>query len=195
MLIILILSRYEVFRKLEISMRDTEYYLKKYKSLPKADVKNRVVMCMYTDQPEKISETFLNSVLDQSVRVDEIILFMNSKDRKRLGDAEDAERVEKIMSVFSQKKLYGTDGNKILNAIIPVLLTELNATTKIIVLKSCDILGKDDVANLIDASDDRENRVIESSCAYLIRPNLIEKNFANAKNLKEIFGKNSIKKI
>lgn len=198
MLIILILSRYEVLRKFELSMRSTEYYLKKYKTLPKADPKNRVVVCMYTKIPEEITDKFLRSLLDQTVRVDELILNINSKDRKRLGN------VENVLSVYPQKKSYGMIysenddtlvNGKLLNTMIPVLLTELDLNTKIVVLKSCKILDKDSIETLLDESLLYPNDILESDFAFLIRPGLIGKKFSDVKTVKGLFGKNVIRKI
>ena len=95
-LIFMIMSHYGIIRQYYLRHKPTEYYVDKYKSLPKAD-KDRVVVSFPYKNDIKV---FLNSILDQTVRVDDIGTTTKNKDLKLSG----AEK--KVVNVYTYDKDY-----------------------------------------------------------------------------------------
>ncbi len=116
-------------RYIKLDRNDTDSYLANYKTIEKAS-KGRVVVCfsctlerlVYIDQ-------FLNSILDQTVRVDEIMLVIDYSEINYIP-----EKYKKIVSVHGLKKNYDNNSNLICS-----ILTEPDADTKIF-LVSPDII-------------------------------------------------------
>ena len=133
-------------------------YTEKYKYLPRAS-KNRTIVSFYT--PEKNLDKIkpmINSILDQTVRVDQILLpcSYNIPDYLRT-----------VVSPCPVMKNYGNG-----TAFVPVLLKEKNADTSIIVPKDNVVYGKDYIETLVTNSEQDSNSVItdQNRDGILIRP-------------------------
>ena len=74
LLIIILLSYFGIFRYFTLHFQSSEKYINEYSNLPKAD-DGRVVIS-FTTTPDKINNILpmLNSILDQTVKVDQISL-------------------------------------------------------------------------------------------------------------------------
>ena len=78
-LLYLILSYYEITRYLNLNFYKTDFYIEKYKKLKKQD--NSKVIISFRCEKENFPKlkTFINSILDQSYKIDEIILPVKKK--------------------------------------------------------------------------------------------------------------------
>lgn len=171
-LIYLILSYYGLIRYIKLHIVSTEHYISKYMSLPKA-TKDRVVISFETDKDgiNKI-KPFLNSILDQTVRVDDIgITISEPKDIP--------ENLKKVLSVYSYDKDYDDAGN-----LICAVLREPDAKTKIIFVEPNMIYGEDFIQNLIEKSEKEKDKIIyvnKKNKECLIKPEFFNDNISDYK--------------
>lgn len=169
-LLYLILGYYGWIRyyKLKHSPKlDTESYLQ----LDKADDKNRVVIA-FTASEEQLQRLapFLSSILDQTVRVDDIALTVPYK----YIDKVPAE-LKKILTVYGYSKDYDDASNLICS-----VLREPESQTKIIMVDPSVLYGLDFIETIVDAS--KENKVIYGSKDESIQGGiLIQPSFFNDK--------------
>lgn len=157
-LIFILASYYGYIRYLQIRIKPSSDYAEKYKYLPRAS-KNRTIISFYT--PEKNLDKIkpmINSILDQTVRVDQILLPCSYSI---------PEYLKTVVSPCPVMKNYGKG-----TAFVPVLLKEKNADTAIIVLKDGIVYGKDYIETLVTRSEQDFNTVItdQKQDGVLIRP-------------------------
>jgi hypothetical protein len=189
-LVLIIAGYYGYTRYIQLRMKSPETYIKNYKNLPKATEQRTVIS--FTTTPDRFDKIkpFISSILDQTVRVDQILFPCTQK-------YELPQYLKDIVTVCPAGKDYG-DGTKF----IPVLLKEKNADTSIIVLKDNVVYGKDYIEYLTTEGGKYPKSVITDQNRYgmLIKPecydcNLPEKNnglfdeawfLQNAKDLKVV---------
>ena len=148
-----IVDYYGYIRYLKLHYYDNNSYLQNYTLLPKSN-KDRVVICFTTTLDNIFNiKPFINSILDQSLRVDEIILILPYDDVKNVPD-----NIKKILSVQGYKKKYNSSPN-----VICSVLTEPEATTKIILVEPSTIYPSDFVENIVEASNKHPDKIIYSS--------------------------------
>lgn len=149
-LVYMFLAYYGFVRYYQLHTKNTEYYIQKYKKLSKAD-NNRVVISFTVDEKDldKLGP-FINSVLDQSVRVDDIALTVPYKLMDKIP-----KQFQKILSIYGISKDYQDANN-----LVPAILREPEATTKIIIVEPNMIYGEDFVADMVDASNKFPDSVI-----------------------------------
>lgn len=152
-IIITIFSYFGFFRYIALHFRSSETYIKKYSNLPKAD-KNRVVIS-FTTTPDKINKLrpMLNSLLDQTVKVDQISLTIPYISNGKSYNIKD--EYKDIINIFRTVKDYGPG-----TSYIPALLREEESGTKIIYLSDNQIYGKNLIASLIEGSNKNPNKAI-----------------------------------
>jgi hypothetical protein len=149
----LIFDYYGYIRYVKLHLYDNNLYLKNYVLLPKLN-KERIVICFTTTSDNiKNIKPFINSILDQTLRVDEIILILPYDDQKNVPD-----NIKKILSVQGYKKKYNSSPN-----VICSVLTEPEATTKIILVEPSIIYSQDFVENMVEASNKNPDKIIYSS--------------------------------
>lgn len=150
-LMYMFLVHYGIMRYFNMHTSSMEPYIKNYHNLPKSDKKNRVVISFVADEGQLNKlKPFINSILNQSVRVDDIALTIPYKLVNKVP-----KDLKKIVSVYGINKDYD-DANKL----VPVLLREPEAGTKIIIVEPNMVYGKDFVADMVDASNNDSNSVI-----------------------------------
>lgn len=134
-------------------------YIEVYKKLEKADPKNRVII-NFTTTPERLSKLkpLIASLLDQTVQVSEIALTV-PYDYKVPDD------ISKLVSLYRYKKEYGE-----MAGLIPVVLRERDADTKIIVVKDDLIYPKDYIQTLVESSEKSPNKIIIGDGGVLVKP-------------------------
>ena len=143
-----------------VQMRTTPIakYAEKYKFLPRAG-KNRTVVSFYTSEKnlDKI-KPMINSILDQTVRVDQILLPCSYA---ILDDLKTVVSACPVMKNYDKATPF-----------VPVLFKEKNADTSIIVLKDNVVYGKDYIETLVTGADQDPNSVIvdQKRDGILIRP-------------------------
>jgi len=128
-------------------------FIRNYSKLPRAD-KDKVVVS-FTTTPDKIDKLrpMLNSILDQTVKVDQIALnipyMCNGKPYVIPDDYKD------IANIYRTVKDYGAE-----TSYIPTLLREGESGTKIIYLNDDKIYGKNLIASLVETSNKNPNKAI-----------------------------------
>lgn len=139
-----------------------------YSKLGKADDK-RVVLSL-TTTPDKLNniKPMLNSILDQTVKVDQIALNLP---KDKFENIQLPNSYDKFLNVFYT----GTDYGKY-EDIIPTLLREGDVDTKIIVLNDSVIYGIDFVKSMIEESNNNPDSVIidKKNSAILLKPKFID---------------------
>jgi hypothetical protein len=140
-----------------------EHFSKNYLKLTKASKDDKIVIS-FTTTPEKLAnlKPMLNSLLDQTVRVDQIS--MTIPDSKNYDIPPE---YNNIINVFKCGKDYG-----VCNNIIPALLRERESDTMIIYLKDNQVYGKDVIESLVEESKKHPQSAITTQCgkATLIKP-------------------------
>ena len=133
----IILAYFGVFRKLMINLKEPEDYIQTYHNLDRLESKidnYRFVISLATT-PEDISKMkpVISSLLDQTVKVDEICINIPPDAAGIIPDY-----MEKCLRVYKINKDYGPSNN-----IIPVINREKNAKTVLIALENDVVYGKD----------------------------------------------------
>jgi hypothetical protein len=99
----------------------------------------------------------INSILDQTIKVDQIALITENKEINL------PEYLTKIVNTFPSGKDYGKG-----NSIIPLLLKEKECDTIIIGLDNNVVYGKDFLELLLDESEKNQDSVIADNNKYAI---------------------------
>jgi hypothetical protein len=152
-LIYIIADYYGYIRYHKLHMEESDVYIKKYTNLSKA-CKDRVVIC-FSVSIQNISriDPFLNSILDQSVRVDEIMLITAYSDISKIS-----EKYKKVCSVQGYNKNYDNNAGLICS-----VLTEPDAHTKIIIVSPETVYPPDFVQTLVAESEKHPDKIIYGS--------------------------------
>jgi len=156
---------YKRFNKLK-SNSEYDSLIANYSKLIKSTPDKVVVS--FTTTPDRILHTqpMLNSLLDQTVRVDQIAL--NIPDTL---DYSIPKNCENICNIYKTGKDYGI-GTKY----VPTLLRESDCGTKIILIKDDVVYGKDFIEKILKESDEHPEKCIytgnklEGSEGILIKP-------------------------
>jgi hypothetical protein len=164
-----------MYRYIYMYLDNPEKYLKNYQNLDKADTNNKVIVSI-TTTPNKISKLkpVLNSILDQTVKIDQIAL--NIPYKYNGNEYKIPEEFTKFVSVYRCGMDYGP-GTKL----IPTLLREDECGTIIITLDDDQIYGKDFIETLIYESNKNPNNAIyinENKCSsgLLVKPEFFDPN-------------------
>ena len=190
-IIMILLSYFGIVRYFSLHIQDSNKFVENYSKLDQADKKNKVVIS-FTTTPEKINKIkpMLNSLLDQTVKVDQIVLNIPYTCNGKKYDI--PEKYKDIMNIFRCGKDYGPGTN-----IIPTLLREGECGTKIIYLNDDQIYGKDFIETLVKASQNHPDKVIytkndmDSSGGVLVKPEFFNSSVINRE--KEYFDDNWFK--
>lgn len=171
--IYMFLDHYGIIRYLSVHLLNCEGYINKYPKLPKVEQKGRVIIhfAMSPDQIDKI-KPFLNSLLDQTVRVDEIAVSIPYKDISKIP-----KHLKKVLSIHGYTKGYGCATKA-----VPAILNEKEADTKIIIVEPSVIYGKDFIDELVDKSNQYPDKIIESNQATLLKPSFFNDNVSEGYN-------------
>lgn len=183
-MVFLLLSYLGFIRYIRMHTDSKEKYLDNYKNLPKADKKDKVVVCFALDEKKDI-KPFINSILDQTTRVDDIVL--TTRDRDRYPE------LEKIVSYHTYKKDYGDNANLICS-----ILREPESSTKIILVEPNIVYGQDFIEHMVGVSDTNKDSIIKHKNAMLIKPAFFDNKICNYKKgetdwLKKCTNSNTIK--
>lgn len=164
-LVMILFSYFGITRYLSLHVKSSEDFIKEYKGLPKAS-KGRVVLS-FTTTPDKIKKMkpMINSILDQTVKVDQIALVIPYKYKGKKYDV--PEYIKEVANVFPSGKDYGP-GTKL----IPILLREKECDTTIIALNDNRVYGKDFVEVMIEESKKTPYTVLvaKGNTAMLVKP-------------------------
>jgi hypothetical protein len=149
-LIFLILQRYGYTRFLGMHLYSTEHYISNYKNLEKMG-KDRVIVSFTVNEDEMYNlKPFINSILDQTVRVDDIAVTIPYKNAKKIP-----KNLKNVLSIHGCDKDYDDAGNLICS-----VLREPEANTKIIMVEPYMIYGEDFIETMINESDKNPDSII-----------------------------------
>ena len=148
-----------------LRVQSADRYIENYHKLSKSAAK-KVNICIYSDSKNinKI-KPMINSILDQTIRVDRIFLVT-----PEITFDELPEYLKKVVTILPACKKYG---GEFANSLIPMLLNEKNADTTIVVLKNNLVYGKDFIETIINISEKTPKTVIIDSKnnAIVVKPN------------------------
>ena len=167
-IIFILLSYYGIVRYATLYMKPVESYINKYSELPHAN--NKRVVISFTTTPEKINkiEPMIKSLLDQTVKVDMIVLNLPYK-----WKGEQVEDIPKylndVVNVFRYSKDYG-DGGKL----IPTLFTEKETDTIIIVVHDDVIYGQDFIQSMIEEVRENKDKLIVRKDSMVMTPGIFD---------------------
>lgn len=167
-LIYMIAVQYGLDRYTFLHAYNSEGYINNYHSLPKADKESRVIIHFTApaDRLDKI-KPFLNSLLDQTVKVDEIAVSIPYKHIGKLPN-----ECKKALNIYGFSKGYGEK-----TKVIPALLREKESDTKIIVVEPNVVYGKDFVDEIVEKSNKNPDKMIQSKHAILLKPEFFKDEF------------------
>ena len=183
-----VLAYFGLTRYLSLHIYSPKDYWKTYPLLEKAAPKNRVVITMYTT-PKRLLQlkAVINSLLDQTVKVDEIALNLPQNEKYEIP-----KEIESVVRIYRCGRNYGD-----MTCLYPTLLREKDADTKIIYLDDRTIYGKDFIETIVDASLSKEgngkaiytqsfekngNLVVKARGGVLIEPRFVGTDIVNGCN-------------
>ena len=175
-LVWIILSYYGYDRYLILGLKTN--YSESYLKLPRVNTKSKVIVSVSTTETDfnKIKRT-INSILDQSVHPDQIILSVNPGNQIQVPDH------LKKANVIIQHNLSSDYGA--CSCFISPLTREKDADAKLIILNDKQIYGPDLLQMLVEESDKNPDRVIYTK-GYKAK-NLIQNgNITDVKNDNDI---------
>jgi len=153
-MIFVILSYFGIIRYLKLHVDSHSNYIENYKKLNKASENNKVILSL-SSNTKKINKIMpmLKSILDQTVKVDQIVLNLPPGDNYNIP-----KEYNNILNIFYSGKNYD-EATKL----IPTLLREDNADTIIILLKDDYIYGKDFIETIIEESNKNDSAIISNN--------------------------------
>jgi hypothetical protein len=161
----IVLTYFGIIRYLTLCMPiSNETYVRNYSKLPKSDAKRVVVSFTVTPETVNKIKPMINSILDQTIKVNSIFVVIPSDKKYDLP-----KYITDVAIPIPSGKDYG-DGTKL----IPILLREKECDTTIITLDSNVVYGQDFLYTLIDESMKNPSSVIvdKKGNAMLVKPEL-----------------------
>ncbi len=163
-LVIILLTYFGIIRYVTLKYQtSSDSYIEKYSKLNKHKIKGKVIISTATT-PERINKIrpMINSILDQTLKVDEIALILQEDKKYNIPPY-----IKNIVKIYPSGKDYGK-GTKI----IPILFTEKECDTTIIALDDNVIYGKDFIQILLEERDKNPNTVLidKNKTSLLLKP-------------------------
>lgn len=161
-LAMILLSYFGIVRYLTLHVSGTDKLVEGYSQLPEA-TDGRVVISLSVQHNDfDRLKPVLNSLLDQTVKVDQIGVVVPLGDETKVPDY-----IKKIANVFPAGKDYGEG-----TALIPILLKEKECDTIIIALSNDVVYGKDFIEVMVDSVEEHPDTVLTDTKrkAILVKP-------------------------
>lgn len=161
----ILFSYFGITRYLSLYFKSCDSFIEEYSKLPEAS--DQRVVVSFSTTPERIHKLkpMINSILDQTVRVNQIGLVIpySYKGIKY----EIPEYVKHVATIFPAGKDYGK-GTKL----IPVLLREKECDTIILALNDNKVYGKDFIEIMIEEAKNNPDTVLtdKTGAAMLVKP-------------------------
>jgi len=168
-IVISILVYFGIIRYIHLYFSKTvDKYTEKYTDLPMAS-ENKTIIVLSIDSEEDLKNIFptVNSILDQTVRVNQIFLVVPCS-----STFEIPENLLKVISVVKPGKVYDDKYQDI----ISILEREKEKNTIIIRISKGIIYGKEFIENIIEISESNPDSVIndESNLFLVLKPSFIK---------------------
>jgi hypothetical protein len=166
-LLYLILSYNGIIRYFNLHFTNTELLIEKYKNIPKLGNDKIIISFEWKDNNIK---SFMNSLLDQSIRVDDIGVTTNNENSNKI-------QKNNLLNIYTYSKDYEKCGN-----MINCILREPEANTKIILLDSDMVYGDDFIETLVSESNKNPDKIIcgnkdkSEKNGILIKPKFFDTN-------------------
>lgn len=160
----LILSYFGIIRYISVHFKETKNLAEKYSEKSKSNhfKDDKVVVSMFSYDPFKENlKPVINSILDQTIKIDSILLFTNDKINKTIP-----KYIEYTSQLIPSESDYCYGNN-----IIPVILKEKSRNVIIIPIKN-KIYGEDYIETLLEYSSKNPSSSIFSSKNDLLLFNL-----------------------
>lgn len=154
-----------IIRYFKLHFANPEPYINSYKNLDKASQKDKIVVAFSSSDLSKI-KPFINSILDQTVRVDDIAVSIPYKNMQNIPS-----NIKKVLSLYGTSVQYSDSG-------VCHALREPEANTKIILVEPNVVYGQDFIEKMVDFSDKNPSKMIISKYAKLIKPKFFDKNLS-----------------
>ena len=173
-LLITILYYYGITRYIQLHYENPNKYIENYKNLPKIpDIENKIIIS-FTTTPDRIKKInpMLNSILDQTVKIDQIVLNIPGNCKGKTYNVPN--NYKNIMNIITCEKDYGPA-----TKFIPTILREDNADTIIILLDDDTIYGKDFIETIVEESKKNKDKTIISKKSILLKPSNVDPSIIN----------------
>jgi hypothetical protein len=139
-LIWILLTYFGIIRYISIHVRKNESFIQNYHKLEKGDDKHRIVISITTNSKNiKHLTPVITSLLDQTVKVDEIALTIPYGKEYEIPN-----NIKDVVKVYRVYKKYENASN-----IIPSILREGESDTKIIFVSDNIIYGRDFIEDIL----------------------------------------------
>ena len=167
-IIVSILVYFGIIRFIKLYMsKSTEKYIQKYTDLPFAS-KKRVVIVLSVQNETQLKNILptINSLLDQTVRVNQLFLVLPCNTEYDIP-----ENLKKILTVITPGKIY----NEQYQDIITILQREKEKEIFIIKASNNIIYGNEFIENIIETAESNPDSVIKdnSNSFLIIKPDLV----------------------
>ena len=175
-LVFTFLIYFGITRYIQLHYENPDKYIKNYKNISNiADINDKIIIS-FTTTPSRIKKItpMLNSILDQTVKVDRIVLNIPKICNNKEYDI--PEKYKDILSIMKCEKNYGPA-----TKFVPTILREDDANTIIILLDDDTIYGKDFIETILEESKKNKNKAIISKKAILCKPTHIDPNIFDKK--------------
>ena len=168
-IIISILSYYGIIRYIKLYFSKTvDKYSENYSSLPLASKDKRVIVVLSVQNQDELKNIYptINSLLDQTVRINQIFLVLPCKSNCNVP-----ENLTKVVSVVQPGKTY----DETYQDIISILQREKEKDTIIIKVSNGVIYGNEFIEHIIEISESATDFVIKdkANLFLLVKPSLI----------------------
>jgi hypothetical protein len=154
---------YGIDRYFILQYKNPKGLIERYSGLPKASEDRTIISLSFDKKQIKKLLPTINSILDQTVKVDQIIMVV--------PDGTDVDTLPGYVTDVANIQPAGKDYGKG-NKLIPVLLREKEQKTVIIALDTGWIYGKDFVETMITNMQEHDGKVLmeKSGSALLVKP-------------------------
>jgi hypothetical protein len=165
--IVFLIINYNIYRYIKIHFDDDSEYIKNYKNLNKCQDCRIVISLTTVPERIKLLKPVIKSLLDQSVKVDQIVLNIPKMCKEKPYDV--PEELNNMCNVFTCGRDYGP-GTKF----FPTILREQETNTIIIMLDDDYIYGYDFIETLLNEYEKEPDSAIIMNEAMLIKPEFID---------------------
>ena len=162
-------------RYLMLYINPLEKYINSYKHLDKTKSDKKVIISLSTTPANinKHMDIMLKSILNQTVKVDQIVLNIPKlyKDKKYVIP----DNYKNILNIFTSGRDYGISGTKL----IPTLLRENDSDSIILLLDDNIVYGEDFIETIINESISNKDKCIYTNNSILVKPGFFDETILN----------------
>ena len=164
----LISSHLGYIRDYDVKTKSPDHYIQSYKNLPKFS--NDRTVAVYNHKKTDNLVPFLNSLLDQTVKLDEIIVVIPYTEIKDIP-----EDIKKYISIHGHTKTFDNElsDKPSMNpstALIYTVLTETNSNTNIILVDVDKVYSQDFIQTVLEKSQENPDKIVKGKNAILVKP-------------------------